>query len=332
MQILEPLHVPNPRDLTLAKITGDYEGTIERFCFSTKETQGIVNRPELMGIEYTEALETAMVKLLTGAKTMLSYTSEHNANVLVFLRGGINFGLREALARAYGWNTHGVSYLSSQRARDAQGRWYIQEDSYKKITARKGTDVFCSDIIATGVTLHHGLREFTRMVKERGGSIRSFSFFTIGCHKAEKVLEEYQSLWKSLWPDFQGICLFYAEGKFHLADSKTPVQIKLQGTDLLRRNSLLMPAFIAAQEANVTYALERCTIYDAGSRAFNIEEYLCDVRAYWQEVSTLAKNGITAEQYLLERFPEASEKLRKQAQKRSLEEICKERLETLSMI
>lgn len=331
MQTLERVKVQNTKDLALARICGGYEGKVQRFCFSTAETRGIVNKPELMGVAYTEALETAMVKLLKGFRPHLPPSlNEHHANVLVLLRGGINFGLRQALSRAYGWNLHRASYMSSQRARDASGRWYIHEDSYRKITIGKGSAIFCGDVIATGVTLHHSLRELTRNVKECGGSIRSFYFFTIGCHKAEKVLEEYEHLWKNVFPDFEGITLFYAEGKFHLADSKTPVQIKLQGTDLLRRDSLLMPEFVAAQEENITYALERCTIYDAGSRAFDVDEYSHDVHEYWEQVSALASKGITTEEYLLERFPEASAKLKAQAKGLVLDAICKERLETFA--
>lgn len=328
MQTLKPITVPNPKDLALSEIVGDYEGPIRRYCFSTAETRDIVNKPEVMGMEYTEKLEAGMMHLLQGFRPLHFTNIEEDAvDVFNFLRGGLNFGLRNALHRAYGWNNHRSSFMSSQRAKDKEGRWYITEDGYRKITIAQGGIVFCGDVIATGVTLESGLRALTDEVEKRGASIRYFHFFTIGCHKAEKTLEEYYDVWKKRFPDFEGIDVFYIEGKFHLADSKTPTTIKLQGTDLLRRDSVLMPEFIAGQEEEVSYALERCTIYDAGSRAYDVEEYAADVLEYWSQVKELAEKGMTAEQYLAERYPEASESLKSRAGKTSLTELCDAKIE-----
>lgn len=325
-QTLEPINVSNPKNLSLAAILGDYDGTIRRYCFSTSETRDIVNRPEVMGMEYTEKLEAGMMHLLTGFKPLhFTDMEEDQVDVFNFLRGGLNFGLRNALHRAYDWNKHRSSFMSSQRARDEQGRWYIAEDGYKKITIAKGGIVFCGDVIATGVTLENGLAALTEEVTKRNASIRYFHFFTIGCHKAEKILQEYYDIWRKRFPDFEGVDVFYIEGKFHLADSKTPTTIKLQGTDLLRRDSILMPEFIKSQEESIVYPLERCTIYDAGSRAYDIEEYAADVLEYWEQVLQLAKDGMTAEKYLIERFPEASEKLLKMSKETNLAELAAKR-------
>lgn len=327
MQTLVPLPVANPGALELFRIDGDHEGPVRRFVFSTAETRDIVNRPEVKGMEYTEKLEQGVMHLLQGfLPHHFDDVKEEEANVLVFLRGGMNFGLRNALHRAYGWNVHRSSYMSSQRAKDDAGRWYIQEDSYRKLTVAKHSVVFCGDVVATGVTLEHGLRAFTRAVKEGGGSIRYFIFFTVGCHKAEKILNEFCKVWKKEFPDFQGADIFYVEGKFHLADSKTPVSIKLQGTDLLRRDSLLPPAFIASQNASLAAALERCTIYDAGSRAYDMHEYDSDVHEYWEQVLRLAERGMTAAQYLAERYPEANDALRREAEHADLAALARNRM------
>jgi hypothetical protein len=330
MQTLEKILVPNSDALALYHIKGDYDGPIRRFVFSTRETQDIVNKPEIMGMDYTEKLESAISHLFTGFKDRhFEDIKEDQVNVFHFLRGGLNFGLRQALHRAYGWNTHRASFMSSQRARDKEGRWYITEDSYRKITIAPGSIIFCGDVVATGITLESGLEALTKEVEKRNASIRHFTFFTIGCHKTEKTLQEYHNLWKERFSDYECMDIFYIEGKFHLADSRTPVSIKLQGTDLLRRDSILAPEFIASQEADIRYALERCTIYDAGSRAYDIEEYTEDVLEYWQEVQRLAHGGTTTEQYLKERYPEASDVLKQQAKEYDLQDICTERLATL---
>lgn len=331
MQTLQKITVPNPDHLSLARIAGEYEDPIRRFIFSTQETRDIANKPDLMGVEYTEKLEQGIMHLLEGVSSLhFDNIEEEQVNVFHFLRGGLNFGLRNALHRAYGWNTHRASFMSSQRARDDDGRWYITEDSYRKLTISKGSIMYCGDVVATGVTLESGLEALTQAIVKSGGSIRYFVFFTIGCHKTEKIFEKYYKIWKETFEDFEGIDVYYLEGKFHLADSKTPVSIKLQGTDLLRRDSLLMPEFIESMESDLSAALERCTIYDAGSRAFDVEEYKGDVLEYWNEVLKLAKEGMTAAQYLEERFPESSEALKTEAKGADLKILCEKRISLLS--
>ena len=329
MQSLKSLPVPNADRIAIAQIEGDFTApNVRRYIFSTQETADIVNKPEVLGVQYTEALEEGITQFLKGFKDHLPFAmDDRHANVLHFLRGGLNFGIREALAKAYNWNTHDSTYMSSQRDRDEEGRWFIKEDSYRKSTMKKGSVIFCGDVVATGVTLDKGLETLTKIMQEDGASIRYVMFFTFGCHKAEKVLEEHAQKWQSIFPDFEGIDIVYIEGKFHLADSKTPTTIKLQGTDLLRRDSLLMPEFIERQEQNIIYALERCTIYDAGARAFDIEEYAADVAEYWEQVLALAKQGVTTSQYLEERFPEASPNLQQQAAAQDLASVCQSRLE-----
>lgn len=317
-------------DLELASIEGDFETPIRRYIFSTPQTSAIVNRPEVMGVEYTEKLEEGITMFLESFRPMLGQVNDRDVNVLHFLRGGLNFGIREALGRAYGWNLQGSTYISSQRDKDEMGRWYIREDSYRKSTIRKGSIIFCGDVVATGVTMESGLRTLTKIVKEEHASIRRFIFFTIGCHKAEKVLQHFHDVWKEHFPDFEGIDVIYIEGKFHLADSKTPVTIKLQGTDLLRRDSILLPSFIQRQEASLSAALERCTIYDAGSRAFDIAEYCKDVAEYWAEVAALAEKGMSAQQYLQERYPEAGQPLLQAAQHTDLGALARGRTSLFS--
>lgn len=324
MQHLTLLPTTEP-GIELARIDGDYDGPLRRYVFSTPQTAEIVNRPEVMGVEYTEKLEEGMAAFFRAMRDEYGQYVDSSVNVLHFLRGGLNFGIREALQRAYGWNLHGSTYVSSQRDKDETGRWYVREDSYRKCTIRRGSVVFCGDVVATGVTLESGLRTLTRIVRESEASIRRFVFVTIGCHKAEKVIGHFHDAWKKEFPDFEGADVVYVEGKFHLADSKTDVSIKLQGTDLLRRDCLLMPAFIRHQEEELSYALERCTIYDAGSRAFDVAEYREDVAHYWSQVQALAEKGMTAEQYLAERYPEASTMLIGTAKKADLVTLAAQR-------
>ena len=66
-----------------------------------------------------------------------------------------------------------------------------------------------------------------------------------------------------------------------------------------------------SQAECVTYPLERCAIYDAGSRAFDVPAYLADVRGYWEQVVRLAGEGWTLGAALGERWMIASALSRK---------------------
>ena len=66
----------------------------------------------------------------------------------------------------------------------------------------------------------------------------------------------------------------------------------------------MAPEFIESQYEDASYPLERCTIYDAGSRAFWVREYANDVLNYWKQVLDLAASGVTFLEYLEQRFPE----------------------------
>jgi hypothetical protein len=89
-----------------------------------------------------------------------------------------------------------------------------------------------------------------------------------------------------------------------MATHHTPMRIKIDGTDLLRANGLLAPEFILSNYESPAFPIERCTIYDAGSRAFDVVEYLADVTEYWEKCAELATSGVTFQELLKERFPE----------------------------
>ncbi len=71
----------------------------------------------------------------------------------------------------------------------------------------------------------------------------------------------------------------------------------------MRLNSVMAPEFIESQYENPAYPIERCIIYDAGSRAFWLPEYCHDVIDYWKQNLSFAEQGMTYAQLLAERFP-----------------------------
>jgi len=273
---------------------------------STPESRAICNDPFVLGIEYTRNLTAAGAKALRGLREVELFTgSERSTHVLTILRGGLNFGLREALADAFSWNRHGAWFISAQRrlTDPTTGEWEIIEDAYAKIYPQGVMDVVFGDVVATGTSLRHGL---LKLEEERKSSVsyRSVTFFTIGAAVSGDILAE----WKARIERAQGspvtCVVVYFEGVFGVAGPHTPIRIKIDGTDLLRRDGAIAPEFLRSQLDDPAFPIERCTIYDAGSRAFHIPEYLEDVIDYWSKVKALADEGVTCSELANERCPE----------------------------
>ena len=303
---LSPLKVTVP-DCSLYTVERDRPlSGVAEVVISSPESRAICNDPFVLGIDYTRKLTVAGAKALRGLQQSELFTgSERSTHVLTILRGGLNFGLREAIADAFSWNRHGAWFISAQRrlSDPATGEWEIIEDAYAKIYPAGEMDVVFGDVVATGTSLKHGL---LKLEEEHKPSVtyRSVTFFTIGAAVSGEILAE----WKARIEKAQGspvrCTVVYFEGVFGVAGPDTPIRIKIDGTDLLRRDGAIAPEFIASQYENPAFPLERCTIYDAGSRAFHTPEYLEDVIDYWTKVKALASEGMCYEQLVAERCPE----------------------------
>ncbi len=287
------------------------KNTLQRFIASTPQSRRITNDPLCIGCEYTELLEDACSVILEGVYPVLSAGikaafEEKKTSVLHVLRGGLNFGLRNALHRSYGWNIHRSTYVSAQRKRKEEKSedWCITETNYQKPSFPEIAFIVCGDVVATGTSLEYAFSESIRMAQVEAKEISGFMFFTIGGIRSEEILLELEKEAQRLFPSYAGSVVIYLEGRFLVPDIETPLSIKETGTDLVRRESLLSLEFIQSQFENPLYPLERCTIYDAGSRSFSYSEYLQDVLEYWEKVQEVAVKGVSFQEYLNERFPE----------------------------
>jgi len=297
----------NSPNCRLYEIVGPENIQTRRLIASTSESRIIANDPFVLGVEYTDRLETACTKVLSTLDPKIDLgIEEAETAVLNILRGGLNFGLRQSLHRAYGWNSHSSAFISAQRARrgDKPDEWYISENTYQKVYLGKRVSVVFGDVVATGTSLEFALNRLLEIILASGASLNSVLFFTIGGIRSEEILIEIDRRCRSLWPDFGGSTVVYFEGCFAVADAETEMSVKLTGTDLIRTNSLLAPEFVESQYECPSYPLERCTIYDAGSRAFYVPEYLEDLVDYWTQTLTLARSGFDFPALLKERFPE----------------------------
>jgi hypothetical protein len=217
----------------------------------------------------------------------------------------LNFQLREALAQAFCWNAHGSWFISAQRqlVSNGNGEWEIVEDSYNKMFEHAEVDVVFGDVVATGTSLQHGLDKLRERLSD-SMRCRSVTFFTIGSSITGEKIERWRAEVAQALGQQVECCVVYYEGIFGVAQPMTPIRIKIDGTDLLRRDGAIAPEFLASQYENPAFPIERCTIYDAGSRAFCVPEYLADVEEYWHQVLALAAEGVTFSELVRERCPE----------------------------
>jgi hypothetical protein len=158
-------------------------------------------------------------------------------------------------------------------------------------------------VVATGTSLEFGLEALVKQAEINNTNIESILFFTYGGKRTEEILENVDALCRAKFKGYQSTTLCYIEGRFTVPTVSTPLTIKLTGTDLVKREALMAPEFVESQYENPAFPMERCVIYDAGSRAFWLPEYLEDVIEYWEQVHTMARRGRTFEQQVGERVP-----------------------------
>lgn len=279
-------------------------GNVEAFLSTSPMTRAICNDPRVYGLDYTDKLRASSVDTLRAFGDVLK--SEHEAVVVNILRGGLNFGLREALGSAFGWNAHTTCFMSAQRARDDGDpeNWHITENSYKKVYFPPVASLVIGDVVATGTSLRYGLHEFLAAAHQQDIDVRNIIFFTYGGPKAQEILAEIDAYCRRIFPKFSRTILIYIEGRFTCPTLETPLTIRLTGTDLVKWGSLMAPEFVESQYADPAYPIERCIIYDAGSRAFWTREYLEDVAGYWKQNLQLAEQGMSFQTLLAERMPD----------------------------
>ncbi|WP_299578827.1 hypothetical protein [uncultured Sunxiuqinia sp.] len=292
---------------SIYQIEEEGKTSVNRLLVSSAETRAICNDSTVMGVDYTQKLGKACsLALKSMQEEQVIKLEERKTIVFNILRGGLNFGLRQAIADAFGWNLHGSSFISAQRARrnPESEEWHIIESDYQKVYMPPSAQIVIGDVVATGTSLEFGLEALVKQAEMNNINIESILFFTFGGQRTEEILEKVDALCREKFEGYQSTTLCYIEGRFSVPTISSPLTIKLTGTDLVKRDALMTPEFIESQYEAPAYAIERCVIYDAGSRAFWLPEYLEDVIEYWEQVHTMARRGRTFTQLLSERFPE----------------------------
>lgn len=281
---------------------------LKRYVVSTSDTRNMLNFPEIVNSDFTNLMRNGVTNALKGLNNIeyLSRISSKQVNVYHILRGGLNFEMRNALHKAFGYKWHSSSYISSQR-HEKDGEFTIADDSYRKFQIPDKATIYSADIVASGASLDNSLHYLDNYLTTENLQIKNFVFTTIGCIKAEDVLEKWDSIFKKNHPEYEKTILIYIEGRFALGDKKLPLYNVLPNTDLLKNykfGALITPEFEFSQFEKMIIPLEACAIYDGGKKSFEPVQHIMDILDFWekQEKSAEAEDLSLWDEYNA-RFP-----------------------------
>jgi len=282
---------------------GSSNPDLKRYVVSTRDTRDLMNHPEIINCDFTNLMQNGVTNALKGINILerLSCINSKTVNVYHILRGGLNFKVRDALRKAFGYKWHSSSYISSQRVLK-EGKFEISEDYYRKFLVPDNATVYTADIVASGVSMDNGLEYISNYLKSKKYNLRNMIFITIGCIEAEKVLEKWHRRFKDVYPGYDRTILIYLEGRFALATPETPLYNCIYDTDLLKNykfGALLTPEFEHSQFEKMIIALEGCAIYDGGKKGFEPINHIKDILEFWekQRNTAMEKNLSLWEEY-----------------------------------
>lgn len=263
------------------------QANLEVLIASTAQTREIFNTPELCGVPFQHALSEALEKLVRGLslleqKPVSRYLKEFPLDIIYILRGGLNFDLHNAVFQATGTYPE-VTFVSSQRV-FSKDTFYISEFEYKKWNIQQDAVICLGDISATGTTITHVLDQAIHQYHAENKKPRWLLFITIGTTEVISTLQRYVQKLAHEWaPNFEGITVVFLEQIFRLYTGHAQlIDNHLPFTDFFRARFPFALEFEKASLAKPVSFLERCAIYDGGSRSYEPHAYLVNLQKYWQ--------------------------------------------------
>lgn len=197
---------------SIYRIEDEKQEHVNRLIVSSPETRAICNDTTVLGVDYTRKLSRACSNVLKSLQQEEIISFQENKTIVFnILRGGLNFGLREAIADAFDWNMHGSSFISAQRARrnpDSE-EWHIIESDYQKVYMPPSAQIVIGDVVATGTSLEFGLEALVKQAELNNTNIESILFFTIGGKRTEEILEKVDALCRNKFEGFKSTTLLH---------------------------------------------------------------------------------------------------------------------------
>ncbi|NOY07581.1 MAG: hypothetical protein GXP33_01925 [Spirochaetes bacterium] len=266
----------------------------KRYVVSTRDTRDLMNFPEIINTDFTNLMQNGITNALKGVNILerISRIDSKSVNVFHILRGGLNFMVRDALKKAFGYKWHSSSYISSQRILK-EGKFEVSEDQYRKFVLPDNATIYTADIVASGISLDHALQYLHNFLNAKNYHLKNMIFITIGCVEAERVMEKWHKIFKKEYPGYKKTFMIYLEGRFALASKDAPLFNYLYDTDLLKNyklGALLAPELEHSQFERTIIGLEGCTIYDGGKKGFEPINHIKDILEFWEKQLDTAKS------------------------------------------
>ena len=268
---------------------------IETVIASTPQVAELLNTPEICGIEFQTAFSKALLNIIEGLYINENFRiarllKQYPLDVLYILRGGLNFDIHKSLSEITDTPTE-VSFISSQRVETGSKDFSIGESNYRKWSIQNDAIVCIGDISATATTLRHTIDLAISQYAKEEKKPKGLLIFTIGTSTIKEVLDEYDKKLRRVWGStFQGITLVFLEGIFYLyrGDVALLSSTHLPFTDFFRKDFPVAIEFERKCLMTPSCFMERCAIYDGGSRAFEPKLYLNNLQKYWKSIGELS--------------------------------------------
>lgn len=263
------------------------------FISHSREGAEVLTDGRFVGLQFrnrvTQALETALQQLLTVDGCVRD--ALRKPGTLTILRGGLNFGLNDAVERAAGVPPT-ASFMTSQRT-VVGGRAQISDDSYRRFNLNDAKCLVIGDIAATGMTIVNALSRLVFESHEKEDL--EVVIVTIGTRRFIDRLAAFMDS-----PD--GLVLLGRGWKFSVVFLEAAFGVytgpgtdlgRLPLTDFVRAGAVSSKPFIELSASDPTSLLERCTIYDGGVRGFEPVDHLSGIESYWHRLRelSLAREG-----------------------------------------
>jgi|GEM_PF-3940772 len=281
---LELQRIAQSHDVVLYQVIPD-EG-MKTLIASTPQVSQLLNSPEVCGINFQKLLSAALYNILNHLYKMdhsqlAKIMKSSPIDVLYILRGGLNFDLHRNVAEVT-LTLPEVTFLSSQRVASGNG-FEIGESTYRKWSIQDEALLCIGDICATATTLKNVIEEAIIRYGNERKKPSGLLIFTIGTPYVREMLIAYRQRLKDAWsPNFQGITVIYLEEIFSLYKGEPLLyNTHLPFTDFFRKD---FPSSIEFEDVSLSKPvcfLERCAIYDGGSRSFEPSVYLSHLYNYW---------------------------------------------------
>ncbi len=247
---------------------------------STASSRRLLIDPVISGLGYRSLVRAAVTEALEAmAQTEaagLPVLRTGLVSVLNILRGGLSFGVEDAIAEVFAVDPL-VSFIGTSRSVDKP-----VEITYTRWELGAAEVLAIGDIVATAGTLTSALSSVISEVAQRRSPLRSILLFTIGAQTGvERVQDFLAGLPKAERPEATIVAF---ESLYALPTPGTQAPFGRYPFDLLRSPASSAPEYEIERLQTLGSLFERCAVYDGGVRAFTPPQHVEMRRSWWDEV------------------------------------------------